>query len=363
MTRTDTLVFAPVGIAHLTHDNVDLLRHAVAGKSCIRVTTAAQVNGRPHLGTVLTVLTAFALAKHASEVLEIPALVVFDALENVPGERVMIEGTTYTRSVGDLAAQGRLPDDHRLSLLNRLLTWASERAGVALEVRLYAMYQALPAVREGLHRIASRLDDFRPLVAPHDGIVRIRPRCPVCHLVEKRADRLRIISTDVGVRLCSSCPIHGEYMEEIDADGRGWYDANTPVRSILKGFLLSSEAVEHDACAVSVDGADWGGAWHAHVLAPALALFGIPPIQWPVSIFTPLVVDEFGGKLSKTLYVDRGAYGGVPLCFLDVEPLLEDNSLRLEALWNEASRWAVEPRRLHRSYSVDYFIQLLAERA
>ena len=59
-------------------------------------------------------------------------------------------------------------------------------------------------------------------------------------------------------------------------DGRGWYDANTPVRSIQKGYLLSAERDLYEACSVSVDGADWGGAWHAHVLAPAPAALWYP---------------------------------------------------------------------------------------
>lgn len=45
---SDQLIFAPVGIAHLTADNADLVRAAAAGRSRIRVTTAAQLNGVPH---------------------------------------------------------------------------------------------------------------------------------------------------------------------------------------------------------------------------------------------------------------------------------------------------------------------------
>ena len=60
------LIFAPVGIAHLTRDNTDLLRAAARGKQRLRVTTAAQLNGTPHIGTVVTVLSVFAITAHAA---------------------------------------------------------------------------------------------------------------------------------------------------------------------------------------------------------------------------------------------------------------------------------------------------------
>jgi hypothetical protein len=45
------LIFAPVGIAHLTSDKH---RSAAArSKQRLRVTTAAQLNGTPHIGTSL----------------------------------------------------------------------------------------------------------------------------------------------------------------------------------------------------------------------------------------------------------------------------------------------------------------------
>lgn len=113
--------------------------------------------------------------------------------------------------------------------------------------------------------------------------------------------------------------------------------------------MLSAERELYQACSVSIDGADWGSAWHAHVLAPALAALGIPPAQWPVSIFTPLVLDRSGGKLSKTLYVRYGAaYADLPEAFFNLDILLDQHGDHtLAALWAEVTRWATEPR-LHR---------------
>jgi hypothetical protein len=363
MTRTpDGLIFAPVGIAHLTRDNVDLFRAAARGTQQLRVTTAAQLNGTPHIGTVVTVMTVFALTAHASDRLRLPATVIFDALENAPAEHLAIGDQIYTRTVGDLIETSSLDGTERARGFHRLLEWVSSRSGVRHQFRLYREYQGLRPVRECLHQIASRQDGFRPFVAPVDGTLRIRPRCPVCRLMEKSAISLHITATDSAVHLDSRCPRHGRYQETIDIAGtEGWYDANTPIRSVQKGYLLAAERDLYNACSVSIDGSDWGGAWHAHVLAPALATLGIPAHQWPVSIFTPMILDRSGGKLSKSLYVRYGAdYADLPEAFLNLDVLLEHHGDdALAAIWAEVQRWAAEPRRLHRSYTVDYLASLL----
>jgi len=358
---SDNLIFAPVGITHLTEDNADLIRAAASGRSQIRVTTAAQLNGVPHFGTVVTMLTVFAFAQHCSEELAIPATIVFDALENAPAEHLDIDGEVYTRTVGDLIDTGRLDRDERVSGFERLLSWAQRRSGISYEFRPYSVYQQLRPVRECLHQIATRLQDFAPIVAPHDQVVRIRPRCPQCRLMQKSARNLRITALSGAVQLDSRCPYHGSYSEIIHIDGGGWYDANTPVRSIQKGYLLAAERDLHDACSVSADGADWGASWHASILAPALAALGIPPANWPVSIFTPLITDRTGGKLSKTLYVARGTYADLPELFLNLDILLKQHGDQiLDLVWAEVTKWAAEPRRLHRTYTVDYISALLA---
>ncbi len=357
LTPDPELVLAPTGIAHLTRDNADLVRRAAHDAERLRVTTAAQLNGSPHIGTVTTLLAVFALTAHAADGLGLPAHIVFDALDNAPAEHTLIHGRTYTRTVGDLTAAAR-----RISSFRRLLDFAHTASGVSYEIRSYTAYQALPPVREALHRIASRQEAFAPLAAPADGRLRVRPRCPECRLMDKAATDLRITADDHAVHLDSACPRHGRYRETIDIGGTGgWYDANTPIRSIQKGYLLAAERDTHHACPVSVDGADWGGAWHAHVLAPALALLGLPPHRWPVSLFTPMILDRTGGKLSKTLYVRYGRdYADLPPAFLDLDLLLDHHGHQaLNALWNETRRWAAEPARLHRSYTAEYLAALL----
>jgi uncharacterized protein YcaQ len=58
------------------------VRAAARGRSRLRVTTAAQLNGRPHLGTVTTIMLVFALTARMADELDLPATIVFDSLEN-----------------------------------------------------------------------------------------------------------------------------------------------------------------------------------------------------------------------------------------------------------------------------------------
>lgn len=98
----------PQRAAHLTHDNAVLLRAVARGVQRLRVTSAAQLNGTPHIGTVVTVLSVFAPAAHAAGVLGLPATVILDALDNAPAEQVEIDGETDTRTVSDLIDSGHL---------------------------------------------------------------------------------------------------------------------------------------------------------------------------------------------------------------------------------------------------------------
>lgn len=357
------LYFAPTGIAHLTHTNTDLVRAAARGRAQLRVTTAAQLNGHPHLGTVTTILAVFALTARMADELNLPATIIFDSLENAPAEHVTINDRHYTRTVQDLVDGGHLDGTERSSGFRRLLSWASARSTIAWQERPYAVYQELLPVRACLHAIAQRQHEFAPVLAPADGRIRVRPRCPACHLVEKDAHDLTITAGDHVVLLDSACPHHGPYRETIPSnDTGGWYDANTPVRSVQKAALLTAERELYNACSISMDGPDWGGAWFSHVIAPALSVLDVPARDWPISLFTPMILDRTGGKLSKSLYVKYGReYADLPPAFLDL--LLDTyGDDALEALWQETTRWAAEPRRLHRCYTVDHLTTLLRPR-
>lgn len=172
------LYFAPTGIAHLTDTNTDLVRAAACGRSRLRATTAAQLNGHPHLGTVTTIMAVFALTNRMADDIDLPATVVFDALENAPAEHVTINGRHYTRNVEDLIHAGQLDGTERTSGFRRLLAWASARSAVAWQERPYAAYQELAPVRACLHTIASARQSSRRCSPPPTGASECGPGVP-----------------------------------------------------------------------------------------------------------------------------------------------------------------------------------------
>ena len=53
-------------------------------------------------------------------------------------------------------------------------------------------------------------------------------------------------------------------------------------------------------------------------------------------------------------------YADLPEAFLNLDILLDHHGDdTLNAIWTEVWRWATEPRRLHRAYTVDYLATIL----
>lgn len=77
-------MFPPVGIAHVTDDLVNLCLRPSFGSASIRVNTSAQPNSAPHVGSVLTILCSFALAKRI-RTRGMHSSLQFDCLEECAG--------------------------------------------------------------------------------------------------------------------------------------------------------------------------------------------------------------------------------------------------------------------------------------
>ncbi|RMF94785.1 MAG: hypothetical protein D6734_06945, partial [Candidatus Schekmanbacteria bacterium] len=76
-------------------------------------------------------------------------------------------------------------------------------------------------------------------------------------------------------------------------------------------------------------------------------------------IYSPLVVDWSGAKLSKSLYVREGAYKDLPPYLVNFREFRKRLGVKgLERLLQETSLWLEEPYRLFRNYSVYYFMEM-----
>lgn len=89
------------------------------------------------------------------------------------------------------------------------------------------------------------------------------------------------------------------------------------------------------------------------------------PGNAPIIFYTPFILDWFGVKLSKSMYVEQGAYQY--LCdagrryMLDADTLLKTEG-GLKALFEEVQDWVGKPYMLFRNYSIDYLDTRLISR-
>jgi hypothetical protein len=112
-----------------------------------------------------------------------------------------------------------------------------------------------------------------------------------------------------------------------------------------------------------VTGADYAGTYSEQLLfrqLPSLSTalgFGAIPFPWPVIAYAPLLLDWAGSKLSKSLYVRHEAYKylqdtgmGYLLSFDEMKKSGRDHRI----LFGEVAKWLEEPKRLFRSFTIDY---------
>ena len=81
-------------------------------------------------------------------------------------------------------------------------------------------------------------------------------------------------------------------------------------------------------------------------------------------VYSPLIVDWSGAKLSKSLYVKEGAYGYLEaqgMDYLVSYEVFRRAGMDLGVVLDEVEGWVKHPYRLFRSYSIAYFHALFGK--
>ena len=237
------------------------------------------------------------------------------------------------------------------------------KTGIEYELFPYKQFQEIPFVRKTLLEILNRKEEFTPLLAPSDLKLHIRFPCPTCGYMEKQGTKTVIKERKSGydIVLESECFEHGKHQISITPDNKDFVDMNTPIRTVAREALFIEEAKKNQALNLVVMGGDL-----VHldelVIAEGLALLGYQYKDRPTRIYSPLVEDWSGAKLSKSVYVQKGTYGYLPSGFLDLADFkTQFGESGIETLWKEATAWVLNPKKLFRNYSTEYFSQLLRD--
>ena len=347
------IVYPPVGIAHITSQIPDLIADRAATAASIRVACAMQPKAAPHFGTGVVIMTAFALARLFQDRFGKPATVLLDMLDNAPAQTTLIGGIEYTLCLSHAHDGDRNLAETNTEPVRELAAWASRRAAIQCKLRTYTQIQAQPGFRYGLADILSRPDVFEPMFSPAEHRLRVRPVCPRCGLVDKTARTVHV-RQDHGLTLTYSCGNHGWQSIRLD-DPAAVIDANTPVRTVLRSLCFARDRDEHATETIVLNGGDWAGAWMQRVYFDGMHQLGCTGIQVPFNIFTPQILDDSGAKLSKTIYLTKGAYADMPPAWISMQAFQDRfGSSGLDLLWDEITSWAQSPARFFRNYSVRY---------
>jgi len=289
------------------------------------------------------------------ERLELPAEVVFGALENGPGEKRVVDGILYQRMLCDTFEGDRSLADKHMDSFSSLLSELSEFSSILHSVEMYRDLQAKPKARETLLEIIAREEEFVPLLNPSDDRLRVRFKCPDCSYEEKHSRTLEIIwhNQREFIRLQSRCFDHGNYQITLSRDSKDFVDVNTMVRNVMKESVLSEESKDQNYFPLVVKGADW---MHAAVLVSnALELLGYSFLERPERISTPMIEDWSGAKFSKSVYVKSGTYESLPQEFVSLQGFVDKFGQEgFRDLWSHVSSWVKDPKKFYRNYSLDY---------
>lgn len=343
---------------------IDMIRPRVQVMRPARIefVVGTQINGAPHLGTNLVQSSAFLLAQQARRTFRVDTAVRFSALDNAPYDITLDPEThhayqqTYFHALGKDGVADLIEGYYR-----PFFESLSDATDVEYTTETYTDQQASPGYRAEFLRTLEVLDDLRWWLAPSTGVVHVRLPCPACGWAEKRAERTRLVRLDdAGALYTAVCHDHGDYELCIDPMDGGYLDLATLYRNVVKERAFARDTtVLH----VMLKGGDW--AFGCQLVDGALAALGTPPARMPVRIFTPQVLSDTGGKLSKSLIRAAGKVGDFP----GVEPwMLSTNDWPgstdqyVDAILWLVSHLLTDPKHFFRSFTATELGRLMTTR-
>ncbi|MBU1538362.1 MAG: hypothetical protein KKC29_02800 [Alphaproteobacteria bacterium] len=255
-----------------------------------------QLNGPPHLGTALTLATVCALAVRAGELGIIEPHVVLDVLDNTSHEEVReaSTGSVFRKSMSealDFQARQDVFDGYYRELTNQLAA-----SGVKFSLRFFSNYRQTPQFKRALIKTIGFANTIGRQLNPRSAKLPIRFPCPTCGMMEVHSTRTELIRIAGGIaQFKAYCLEHGVYEAVVSEDSTSPFDLNALYRNLVKDTEHWHRA---GPPAISAKGTDW--LQGAGVLNFALSALGVPEPSRPFRLFTPLVTDSTGAKLSKS---------------------------------------------------------------
>ncbi|KAK5993555.1 hypothetical protein PT974_06989 [Cladobotryum mycophilum] len=341
----------------------------------IIVHAGAQPNNSPHAGTLVVFCYAFLLARelrdrarrlvsHDSAVPSVTVEITFVDTAPVKDAGCEIDGVHYQRSYRDVPAALVTHMPEYEEVLGQMSRWS----GIPFKMSFQSNFFSHPSVPSLLTYMVEHRARLASQLSPKYNALALRAACPVqdCGLAEKHGRFNRYTSSHI----IFNCPHHGEHDVSLSRPEEvARLEANAPTRNLIRSMQhLLDDSTHH----IRITGTDYAGTYQEAFLYRPLAEWsattGLAMGQTPHILYTPLIVDWSGAKLSKSLYVREGGYDTMKILGTDglcSYVRLESKHGRegLRRMWVEVERWMADPRKLFRSsFSVEYLQGILSEK-
>jgi len=318
-------------------------------KDNIVISIGAQPNSSPHFGTLIVFSTAFSLAKRMKEINpNLNVKVLFEVVDTAPSETVEINGVKYQRSLKNTGKINNNFNDYM-----EILEYFKTIDNVDYLIRFQSEFNKQPYIYPIVKKLIEKQDDISKILDPKYKNLRVRVACPCCGLADKNSSTTKFENETV----YSVCPIHGEYTTNIRNESNK-LEYNTPVRNLVRAIAygMHNNDENQNYQIMRITGSDYAGFYQEELLYKPAALLGFPVNELPSILYTPLVLDWSGAKLSKSLYVKEGAYSDLPSYLINYEYLKNSKGIgALDVIHNITDNWIEKPYLLFRNYSIYYF--------
>jgi hypothetical protein len=357
MKSNKRIVYPSWGLSYLTKTPLDNLIDRLSNKDIIQFRVASQPNSNPHLGTITTIFTTFALASYSKTYLNKDSYILFESLTNSPDY-------TTKRETNNNISYKNLEYSANLEKFDYLLELTSNLSGVKYIKQTYHDFIKDKNIRKYLLEIIQKndlLDLIQPgknpnytLKSENPKCWHIRVPCPICNFSPKNYKDIKLEISPENLKIESLCYEHGGHSINFNIDNETFLEVNTQLRTILKGKLTAEIENSTHILPVWVDGSDWSGEWAIRIFAESLNKIGINKL--PRRLFTPCILDWSGAKFSKSLYINNSEYLDQYKDFLNMDNLLNKyGEDKLKELYDECLSWVKESSKFYRNYSIDYF--------
>lgn len=324
-------------------------------KKKIKISIGAQPNSSPHLGTISVMSLAFKLAKKLTEEFnDISCSVLFEVVDTAPGEQVIINDIVYQKS---LKNTGKLTK--YMPQFIEILDFLKTKTQIEYEIRYQSEFNSQKEIKPLISQIVKQKDRIIKYLDPKYENLKIRVSCPKCGLADKNS----INNIYDGNKIIFECPKDGKFEVDITKNSE-LLEYNTPLRNLIRGMVYGNinENSEYDYEIIRVTGSDYAGFYQEELLYKVAGILNYEVQKLPIIVYTPLITDWSGAKLSKSLYVKQNAYKYLPVYLINYENLMKEKGKEgINKMYDIVSEWVDEPYKLFRSYSVYYFMKRFEE--